>query len=56
MTAELNEALRTCVLEPILNRLAAGGDMEAMVEKMLKKEADPYSLAEGVARKYLRDV
>ncbi|MCG6533601.1 MAG: methylmalonyl Co-A mutase-associated GTPase MeaB, partial [Syntrophales bacterium LBB04] len=55
MTVELNEAIRTCVLEPVLSRLAANGEIEGMLDQMLKKEADPYTLAEKVAKKYLKE-
>jgi len=56
MTMELNEAIRTCILEPVLSRLMANGEFAAMIEKMLRKEADPYTLAEGIARMYLKRV
>lgn len=51
---ELNEALRSSILEPVLNILVSTGDLDRMVEKLLKKESDPCSLAEEVARKYLQ--
>ncbi|MDD5167655.1 MAG: methylmalonyl Co-A mutase-associated GTPase MeaB [Syntrophales bacterium] len=53
---ELNEAIRTCVLDPVLSRLAENGGMEEMIVKLLKKESDPYTLAEGIAKKYLSEV
>ena len=56
MTVELTEAIRTCVLEVVLSRLAAEGEIEGMVEKKLQKEADPYTLAEGIAKRFLREV
>jgi len=55
-TVELREAIRTCVLEPILDRLICGGDMDAMIERMLKKEVDPYTLAEQIAGACLKEV
>lgn len=55
MMMELTEAIRNCVLEPVLGRLTADGDIEAMIDKMLQKEADPYTLAEGIAKRYLRE-
>lgn len=51
---ELNEALRSSILEPIIKILVSAGDMDRMVEKLLKKETDPCSLSEEIARKYLR--
>jgi LAO/AO transport system kinase len=55
-TVELREAIRTCVLEPILDRLVCEGDMDAMIERMLKKEADPYTLAEQIAGTCLKEI
>jgi len=51
---ELNEALRSSILEPVLNILVSTGELDRMVEKLLKKESDPCSLSEEVARKYLQ--
>jgi LAO/AO transport system kinase len=51
---ELNEALRACILEPILNGLVNAGDLNGMIGKVIRKEADPYTLAEEVAAKRLR--
>lgn len=50
---EMNEALRQAILEPVLSRLVADGEFDRMVEKLLKKESDPYTLADEVANKYL---
>ncbi|MCX5853508.1 MAG: hypothetical protein NTZ24_02785 [Deltaproteobacteria bacterium] len=38
----------------MLNILVSTGEMDRMVEKLLKKESDPCSLSEEVARKYLQ--
>jgi LAO/AO transport system kinase len=51
---ELNEAIRCAVLEPVLDALVASGDLERMVERLMKKETDPYSLAEEIAHRYLK--
>ena len=45
---QMNEALREVVLEPLLRKLTKSGDFERMIEKLLKKESDPYTLAEEV--------
>jgi len=52
---ELNEALRACILEPILNRLVADGELEKMADRCLKKESDPYSCAEEIAGRCLKE-
>ncbi len=51
---ELNEALRASILEPILEILVSSGELDRMIEALVRKETDPYTLAEEVARKYLK--
>jgi len=51
--AEANEALRSAILEPILDKLVASGEFEKMVDKLVQRETDPYTLAEEVAKRYL---
>jgi LAO/AO transport system kinase len=50
---EINDALRSAILEPVLNKLIESGEFDQMVQKLLKKETDPYTLADEVAAKYL---
>ncbi len=52
---ELNEALHSAILDPVLTKLVETGEMDSMADKLLKKETDPYTLAEKVAEKYLRE-
>ena len=51
---ELNEAIRFSILEPVMEMLIRTGELDSMVEKLVKKESDPASLAEEIARKYLQ--
>lgn len=51
---ELNEALRASILEPIMKNLVTTGELDRLVELLMKKESDPSTLAEEVARKYLK--
>ncbi len=51
---ELHEALRACILEPVLRDLIASGELERMAQQVLKREADPFTLADKAARRYLR--
>jgi len=51
---ELNEALRSNILEPVLKVLVSTGELDRMIEKILNKESDPCTLAEEIARKYLQ--
>jgi LAO/AO transport system kinase len=51
---ELHEAIRCSVLDPVLNALVANGELDAMIEKLMKKETDPYTLAEEIAGRFLK--
>lgn len=51
---EMNEALREAILEPVMNELVREGELDLMVEKLVNKQSDPYTLAEEVAEKYLK--
>lgn len=51
---ELNEAIRCSVLEPVLSALATTGELDAMIDRLMKKETDPYTLAEEIALRYLK--
>lgn len=50
---ELNEAIRASILEPVLQKLLSSGQMEGLIEKVMKKEIDPYTVAEDIAKRYL---
>ena len=52
--AEINEALSSCLLEPILETLAASGELELFAEKIKNRKADPYSVAEEITQKYFQ--
>ncbi len=52
---ELNEAIRASILEPVLDKLVTSGDLDRMIDSLLKKESDPYTISEEVAKKYLKD-
>lgn len=51
---ELAEAIRSIVYEPIMEKLVTDGVIEQMVEEMLTKKSDPYTLAERVAQRFLK--
>jgi len=51
---EMNDALRFAILEPVLNELAASGEFDEMVNKLIAKETDPYTLAEEVAARLIK--
>ena len=51
---EIHEALRDAILEPILKQMAASGEMDRIAEKLIRKETDPYTVAEEIARRCLK--
>jgi len=52
---ELNEALQSAILEPVLSKLVESGEMNQMADKLIQKKTDPYTLAEEVAGKYVQE-
>lgn len=52
--AELNEALWSSIMQPVLKELSADGEFELMVEQLMKREIDPYTLAQEVAGRYMK--
>ena len=51
---EFTDALRACVLEPVLSRLVAGGEFKNIVQRIKNRETDPYNEAEAIARRFLK--
>jgi LAO/AO transport system kinase len=51
---EINEALRDAILEPILKDLTESGEMDRIAGRLLRKESDPYTIAEEIARRCLK--
>ena len=51
---EINDALHSCLLEPILSSLVASGELEYFAEKIKNRKADPYSVAEEITEKYFQ--
>jgi len=56
VVTELNDALKAAILDPVLKKLMADGEMEGMIARLKTKATDPYSLAEEVAQKYMKDI
>jgi LAO/AO transport system kinase len=52
--AEIKDALAACLLEPVLESLNASGELNHFAEKIKNRKADPYSVAEDVARRFLK--
>jgi LAO/AO transport system kinase len=51
---EINDALRSCILEPVLTNLAASGELKNIAEKIKNREIDPYSVAEEISKRFLK--
>jgi len=51
---EIHEALRDAILAPILKEMTESGEMEEIAGKLLRKETDPCTIAEEVARRRLK--
>ncbi len=51
---EINDALKAAILEPVMNTLRESGELAAMTEKVKNRQADPHSLAEEVAQRFLK--
>ena len=51
---EINDALRANILEPIINKLEEDGELLSLVKKIKNKKADPYSVAEEIAKRFLK--
>ncbi|NLN86252.1 MAG: methylmalonyl Co-A mutase-associated GTPase MeaB [Syntrophomonadaceae bacterium] len=53
--AEIQEALWGAIMCPILQQLESSGEMKRMVDRCLLKEADPYSVADDIAERYIKE-
>lgn len=52
--AELKEALWSAIFQPVLKELSETGEMDIMINKLINKETDPYTLAEEVEKRYMK--
>ena len=51
---EISDALRANILEPIMRQLEESGELQNLAQKVKKREADPYSVAEEIAKRFLK--
>jgi LAO/AO transport system kinase len=51
---QLNEALSSAILEPVLRKMTDSGEFEEAIAKLLNRETDPITISEAVAAKYTR--
>ncbi len=52
--AELNEALWGSILQPVLSELNAEGQIDIMIDQLMKRKNDPYTIAQEVAQRYMK--
>lgn len=52
---EINEALRSGILDTVMEDLTESGELERMVSMLIAKESDPHSLAEQAAKRFLKE-
>lgn len=50
---EINDALRVCILEPVMQQLIESGELKNITRRVKNHEVDPYTEAEAIARRYL---
>jgi LAO/AO transport system kinase len=54
VTTELNDSLHMAIFDKVVEELVKSGEWDLMLQKLIRKESDPYSLAEIVAEKCLK--
>jgi len=56
VTTELNDSLHMAIFDKVVETLVNTGEWDKMLGLLMRKESDPYTLAEGVAEKFLKAV
>ncbi len=51
---EISDALKTCILDPMLRELTDSGELKSIAQKVKNREVDPYTEAEAIARRFLK--
>ncbi|MFO7568784.1 MAG: methylmalonyl Co-A mutase-associated GTPase MeaB [Smithellaceae bacterium] len=51
---EITDALKACILEPVINLLLESGELKNITDRVKSREADPYTEAESVAHRFLK--
>jgi len=52
---EFVDALKSVIFEPVMDHIIRKGELDKIVDRLMKKETDPYSCAEEVAREYFQN-
>ncbi|QGT98916.1 hypothetical protein SYNTR_0323 [Candidatus Syntrophocurvum alkaliphilum] len=50
---ELNDALHSNIMDPIIKELNDSGELDNMIQKLVKKESDPYTISEEVSKRFI---
>ncbi|MHB8136951.1 MAG: methylmalonyl Co-A mutase-associated GTPase MeaB [Smithellaceae bacterium] len=51
---EISEAIKAALLEPVMGKLIASGELKSIAQKIKNRKADPYTEAESIARRFLK--
>lgn len=51
---EITDALRACILEPVLRHLIDSGELKTIAQSVKNREVDPYTIAETIAKRFLK--
>lgn len=51
---EISDALKDCILAPVLRKLTESGELKNMIRRVKNRETDPYTEAEAAARLFLK--
>lgn len=54
LAVQFTNSLKEAILDPVIEDLTRSGRLDAFLERLVAKEADPYTLAEELAGEYLR--
>ena len=51
---EITDAIKAALLEPVMGRLLASGELKDIARRIKNREADPYTEAESIVRRFLK--
>ncbi|PKN81136.1 MAG: hypothetical protein CVU51_14415 [Deltaproteobacteria bacterium HGW-Deltaproteobacteria-1] len=51
---EITEAIKAALLEPVMGKLIASGELKRIAQRIKNRKADPYTEAESIARRFLK--
>lgn len=51
---EITDAIKAALLEPVMGRLLASGELKSIAQRIKNREADPYTEAESIVRRFLK--